>query len=161
MSLIQVESSRRIPYFVDVLLLITMYIFYCFTFTSNYCVSSHIYLYCSTEGCFGFNSATWPRFPHTISSLSAKDGEQDESQSGGERSLLHVQCIHNVCNFNGNNLTGTLCYPLVPGRVNLTNRISIMIRVIKVVKMLWTQQILTIMMTGIVVDNGIYNAKRH
>ena len=58
-----------------------------------------------------------------------------------------------------------LCYPLleqlVPGRVNLTNRISITIRVIKGVKMLWTQQILTTIMTGIVVDSGTYNAKRH
>ena len=100
MSLIQLESSRLIPYIVDVLLLINMYIFHCFTFTStcNYCVPSHIYLYCSTEGCFGFNSATWAGFPHTISSLSAKDDEQDESQSSGERSLLHVQCIHSVCN---------------------------------------------------------------
>ena len=65
------------------------YIFYCFTFTitCNYRVPSHIYLYCFTEGCFGFNSATWPGFPHTISSLSVKDGAQDESQSGGERSM--------------------------------------------------------------------------
>ena len=73
--------------------------------------------------------------------------------------------------FNGSNLSAVLCYllleQLVPGRVNLTNRkcglawsvlLLITIRVITVVS---PQQILTTMMTGIVVDKSTDNAKPH
>ena len=44
MSLIQLESSRRIPYFVDVLLLITMYIFFIVLLLQVTIVFLHIYI---------------------------------------------------------------------------------------------------------------------